>query len=296
MKNAAYLYSLLMCICVTGCTSTASKTESEVTETPVAVTLTQVWETDTTLATPESVIFDEKNNIFYVSCIGAVPPTAKDGDGYIAKMDTDGKITDAKWVTGLDAPKGLALVGNILYVADITHVVMIDITTGKITGKKEVAGAVMLNDMDAAPDGTVYFTDSGTNKVYSLKGDDMVEMFTNGDQLKKPNGVFVDGNNLMIAGMDSGNFVEYSLTDKKAVTKVDSLFGGDGVEKYRDDYFVSNWNGEVYHLTADWKKTKLIDTKEQKLNAADIEIVESKNLLLVPTFFGNKVVAYKINN
>ena len=126
-----------------------------------------------------------------------------------------------------------------------------------------------------------------------MKNGEVKELFTN-DDLAQINGVYVDGDNLTFASMESGNVVKYSLLNNTATVVSDSLFGGDGIKKYKDGYIISNWNGEVYHLTADWKKTKILDTQRAKLNAADIEVVESKNLLLVPTFFGNKVMAYKI--
>lgn len=293
MKKFNSLLICLLSIALMNCTSTTEEA-TEVTESEALTpTLELAWETDTTLITPESVLYDAANDIYYVSCINGVPPDAKDGDGYIVKLDANGKIIADKWATGMSAPKGMALAGNILYVTDISRIVMIDVATGKITGEKEIEGAAFLNDMDAAADGTVYFTDSGTKKAYSLKDGEVKELFVN-DNLAGINGVFVDGDNLTFSSMESGNVVSYSLSGNTTAVVADSLFGGDGVEKYKDGYIISNWNGEVFHLTSDWKKTKVLDTKEVKLNAADIEVVASKNLLLVPTFFGNKVMAYSI--
>src|SRR5687768_3860280 len=82
-------------------------------------TVQKLWETDTTLATPESVLPDIKKGVLYVSLIDGAP-WEKDGKGGIAKVDLNGKITDGYWVSGLSAPKGMAIVGNKLYVADIT--------------------------------------------------------------------------------------------------------------------------------------------------------------------------------
>jgi sugar lactone lactonase YvrE len=282
-----------MCFAFINCTSSTDETTEENAVKMQTPSLELAWESDTTLLTPESVLYDAANDFYYVSCINGVPPDAKDGDGYIAKMDANGKIITDKWATGMSAPKGMALVGNTLYVADISKIVMIDVATGKISGEKEIEEAAFLNDMDAASDGTVYFTDSGTKKAYSMKNGEVKELFTN-DDLAQINGVYVDGDNLTFASMESGNVVKYSLLNNTATVVSDSLFGGDGIKKYKDGYIISNWNGEVYHLTADWKKTKILDTQRAKLNAADIEVVESKNLLLVPTFFGNKVMAYKI--
>lgn len=292
MKKTNFLLLGMLAVLLVNCNSATEETPTEEVVN-VIPTLELVWETDTTLITPESVLYDEANDIFYVSCINGVPPDNKDGDGYIAKLDGNGEIIADKWATGMSAPKGMALVGNTLYVTDISRIVMIDVATGKITGEKEIDGAAFLNDVDAAADGTVYFTDSGTKKAYSIKGDEVTGLFVN-DNLAGINGVFVDENSLTFSSMESGNVASYSLDSKSATMVADSIFGGDGVEKYNESYFISNWNGEVYHLTAGWEKTKVLDTKEAKLNAADIEVVTSKNLLLVPTFFGNKVMAYKI--
>lgn len=293
MKKINLLLIGLACATLTNCTSTTDEATEAADSESLTPSLELAWETDTTLITPESVLYDAANDIYYVSCINGVPPDAKDGDGYIAKLDSNGKIIADKWATGMDAPKGMALVGNTLYVTDISKIVMIDITTGEITGVQEIEGATFLNDMDAAPDGTIYFTDSGTNKAYKITDGNIEELFTNAD-LERINGVFVDGEQLTFSSSKSGNVVSYDLNDAAATIVADSIFGGDGVKKYGDDYFVSSWNGEVYHLTADWKKTMILDTKDVPLNAADIELVTDKSLLLVPTFFGNKVVAYKI--
>jgi hypothetical protein len=293
MKRSSLYLIGFMCFAFINCTSSTDETTEENAVKMQTPLLELAWESDTTLLTPESVLYDAANDFYYVSCINGVPPDAKDGDGYIAKMDANGKIITDKWATGMSAPKGMALVGNTLYVADISKIVMIDVATGKISGEKEIEEAAFLNDMEAASDGTVYFTDSGTKKAYSMKNGEVKELFTN-DDLAQINGVYVDGDNLTFASMESGNVVKYSLLNNTATVVSDSLFGGDGIKKYKDGYIISNWNGEVYHLTADWKKTKILDTQRAKLNAADIEVVESKNLLLVPTFFGNKVMAYKI--
>src|SRR5437867_3770654 len=99
----------------------------------------KLWQSDTTLAVPESVLPDIKNGILYVSLIDGQPWTA-DGKGGVGKLDMNGKIINAAWVSGLNAPKGMGLWNNKLYVADITEVATIDVATGKIVNKMTVAG------------------------------------------------------------------------------------------------------------------------------------------------------------
>lgn len=255
-------------------------------------TLTLAWETDTiSLITPESVLLSPDSQFFYVSCIGAVPPNQKDNDGYIAKVSLSGEIMTVKWANGMSAPKGMGIFENTLYVTDIDRILMIDTQTGMTTKVVEVPGAGFLNDIDVASDGTVYFTDSDFHKAYSLKDGKITELFENKD-LERVNGVFVDNDQLVFSSSNSGNVVTYNLATKSATVVADSIMGGDGVEKISNGYFVSSWNGELFYLDNAWKKTLLLDTKTQNLNAADIEVVNSKKIVVVPTFFGNKLMAY----
>ena len=230
--------------------------------------------------------------MLYVSCIAGVPPNEKDGDGYIAKISPeDGSILEAAWVTGLDAPKGLGLFGTTLYVTDIDEVVAIDVSSGEITDRYPVEGAQFLNDITIDTDGNVYISDSNTGNIHLLSsGTASVWATTEGG----PNGLLYDGEKMMMATFGAGNFNEIDFTTQEVKAVVDSIPGGDGVVKVGADFLVSNWNGEVYYVNAAYEKKKILDTKEAGSNAADIEFIASSNTLLVPTFFANKVVAYKL--
>ena len=70
----------------------------------------QVWEV-TGLEAPESALYDKASATIYVSNVAGNAPD-KDGNGFISKVAPDGKVTTLKWATGLDAPKGLAIVGD----------------------------------------------------------------------------------------------------------------------------------------------------------------------------------------
>lgn len=255
--------------------------------------LERLWETEATLTTAESVLYDKTNNLMYVSCINGVPPDKKDGDGFISRITLDGKIKDLKWVTGLSGPKGMGQFGNTLYVTDIDRLVAIDVTTGKISQTWNVRGAQYLNDIHVIEDGTVYFTDSNTSSIYSLMNG-KVEVVYADEALGGTNGIFVEGNMMYLAGSMSGNFYRMDLSTKKIENVATDVPGGDGVERYGDAFLVSNWNGQVYHISSSGEVTLLLDSQEAKLNAADIEVIADKKLLLVPTFFGNTVTAYQL--
>jgi sugar lactone lactonase YvrE len=255
--------------------------------------LKKLWDTEKTLTTAESVLYDKANNVLYVSCINGVPPDKKDGDGFISRIDLDGKIKDLKWVTGLSGPKGMGLSGNTLYVTDIDRLVAIDITNGKIINNWKVKGAQFLNDVTVTEDGTVYFTDSNTSTIYSLIKGKVATMLSD-TTLGGTNGILVEGNIMYLAGYMSGNVYRMDMGTKSVEKLATDVPGGDGIERYGDALIVSNWGGQVYHVAADGEPTLLLDSQEAKLNAADIEVIADKNMLLIPTFFGNGVTAYEL--
>jgi|WetSurMetagenome_2_1015567.scaffolds.fasta_scaffold351574_1 hypothetical protein len=256
--------------------------------------LRHLWDTDKTLTTCESVLYDKTNNLLYVSCINGVPLNKKDGDGYIAKVGLDGKILTPKWATGLSAPKGMGIVGTTLYVTDIDRLVAIDMTTGKISKTWNVKGSTFLNDIATADDGTVYFTDSDNSSIYALK-DGAVETLVEKDStLGGTNGIYVDGPSLMLAGTNSGTVLRMDIKTHVVQKVATEIGAGDGLEKYKSGWLVSNWNGAISYIGADGDVMEILNSEEAKLNTADIEVIEDKNLLLIPTFFGNMVSAYEL--
>ena len=275
----------------------ASKNEVAVEEkATTSIALKQIWESPSSLITAESVLWDESKGLYFVSCIGAVPPTAEDGDGYIAQIDQRGNILNASWAKGLDAPKGMAIQGDDLYVTDINEFVVIDYATGSIKERIPVEGAQFLNDIALVPDGQVLFSDSNTNKIHEY-ADGTVSTFLEDTLFGGPNGLFIDEETIYVAGFGSG---DVNTIDRKTKTITNhgkgTVPGGDGVEPWDGGMVYSNWNGEVYYLDEEWNTTKVLDTKEAKMNAADIEINQGTKQLLVPTFFGNSVVCYEITS
>ena len=256
-------------------------------------TLTRTWESDTTLMTPESVLYDATNNVLYVSNVGGVPTTKKDGDGFISQLSPDGKIIKLKWATGFDAPKGLGLVGSTLYVTDIDRIKAIDTKTGKTINTWKVPGATNLNDVAISTDSIVYFTDSEKGTIHQLRKGKLSVVRVD-TALGGTNGIYVDGNTLLLAGSQSGNVYTMNIGDQSIQTVATGIPSGDGIERYEDGWIVSNWNGQIYHIDDMGKVTMVLDTQGEKLNSADIEVIEEKDLLLVPTFHGNKVVAYQL--
>ena len=255
--------------------------------------LVKVWETDTTLRTPESVLYDGNNTLYIANIDGK--SDSLDGSGFISKVSLDGKIENLRWTSGLNAPKGMGLYKDKLYVTDVYRLVCINTANGQAEKTWDAVGKnAFLNDVTVAKDGTVYVSDSRFDKIYRLQ-DGKWEVWMEGEQLNKPNGVLAVGKDkLMIGSTKIGALRSVDLATKTMTTIADGMANTDGiVPEGKGNYFVSDWNGQVFHVSADGTKQQLLDTREQKINAADIDYIAKKKLLVVPTFFKNKLVAYR---
>lgn len=252
--------------------------------------LVKLWESDSLLKVPESVLFDEGNKVLYVSNIDGTDPWGKDGKGSIGKVNLYGKIIAAEWVSGLNAPKGMALYKNKLYAADLDNLVVIDVNAGKIIETIKVEGAEGLNDVSADKDGVIYVSDSRTKKLFRVENGKAAVYLEN---LKGPNGVLMDKEDLYV--LDNGGM--YKVGKDKSLTMItDGMEGGtDGIENVSGkDYIISCWGGVIYYVNADGSKEKLLDTREAKINSADIGYDAKNRLVYVPTFWKNSVVAYQL--
>jgi sugar lactone lactonase YvrE len=254
--------------------------------------LTKVWESEPAMKVPESVRFDAKRKVLYVSNIDG-EPWAADGKGSIAKLGLDGKVLAAEWVTGLEAPKGLALSkdGKWLYAADLGGIVVIDIEAAKIKSKIAIPEGIQLNDL-VNDKGTLYISDSKGRKIYAVK-DGKASVYLDEKVLKGPNGLFVHRGALYVLDNDSLNKVEKDRSLKVIASGMPG--GADGLENVKgDDFLVSVWSGTVWYVHADGTKEMLFDGKPEKISTADMGWDPATNTAYMPTFFRNTIIAFKV--
>jgi DNA-binding beta-propeller fold protein YncE len=259
---------------------------------PPPVTLTLKWESDTTLTTNESVIYDKERDVLYVANINGAPD-GKDGNGFISKLSTDGKIIELNWVKGLNAPKGMGIYKNKLYVADIDKVAEIDVTKGKITKSYPVKGAKFLNDITVDSTGRVFISDTGAGNIQIIENGKLTTFM---DKVDGPNGLLSDNGKLYVLSYNGKTLSVIDPATKQITLLADSIDNADGFEPIGDGSFLaSSWNGAVHFVSADNKITTVLDTRADSVQSADIEYIQEKNLLLVPNFFHNTVRAYELS-
>ncbi|MDX8458154.1 SMP-30/gluconolactonase/LRE family protein [Mesorhizobium humile] len=169
---------------------------------------------------PESALVDAAHDRIVVSNIVGNPGAA-DGNGYLSLLSMDGKVISSHWVDGMDAPKGMAISGDRLYAADITKVRVVDLASGKLVETIDVPGAVFLNDMTQDSAGKVYVSDMLADAIYSIDGD-RPELFVKDALLASPNGVFADGDRLIVASWGKGiNKTDFSTAEPGGLLSVD---------------------------------------------------------------------------
>jgi sugar lactone lactonase YvrE len=258
-----------------------------------AWSLEELWKSDTLMRTCESVRFDEERKQLYVACING-SPWERDGQGFIGLLNLDGSLKTERWVTGLDCPKGMVVLDGLLYVADLDQIVVIDIEQGNIKKRFPVPDAAQLNDIAIDGKGKIYFSDSGTGWIWTMEND-KPEPWIQGDW-KRPNGLYVEKERVLVTSSGSRDLTVVSLEDESKKVVTTEIGHGDGVEFTGKEghYIVTSWAGEIFLVLPDFSKISLLKTSDQEINSADIAINIAEQTLYVPTFFNNRVVAYKL--
>lgn len=265
--------------------------------------LTMAWETPDSLNGPESAIYHAGSDTIFVSNVNGAPDE-KDSNGFISTVSPDGTVVKADWLTGLHAPKGLALSGNMLYVSDIDTLVEIDVESGEISNRYEAEGAQFLNDVAVDADGNVYVSDMMANVVHRLSEGELKPWIAS-EALENPNGLLVDGDQLIVGswGKMTDGFATEVPGHLKAVSledqSISSLGNGsavgnlDGVEPDgKGNYYVTDWMaGKLFHIMPSGESTELLDLGQ---GSADHTIMADQGLIIIPLMMQNKVVAYKI--
>ncbi len=265
--------------------------------------ITYVPQKVTGLKTPESVVQAKDGSIF----ISEINEFGKNGDGQITVIDKTGKAS--VYASGLDDPKGLAIIGQNLFVADNNKVL-------KITpdGKASVFVAAsaftfapqFLNDLEADPQGNLYVSDSGdifkTGKggaIYKIDAAGKVTLLINDlkdARIKAPNGLLADDTGEVLIEVDFSSGILYSFNQKTGVLNdiAEGFGGGDGIVHHSNGtMFVSDWKGGKVFSVSTKGDVKLI--KEGYQSAADIAMTKDEKYLMVPDMKAGELDFIPIN-
>jgi sugar lactone lactonase YvrE len=264
------------------------------------------------LKTPESVRFDPADDVFFVSNING-SPGAKDNNGFISRIRAEGgEIDSLMFIAGgrggvtLNAPKGLAITGDTLWVADIDAVRAFDKKTGRPIASYPVRGAVFLNDIAAGPDGALYITDTGIqisatgmthpgpDRIFKLTRTGEVSTAFQFRPLVGPNGIAWDDANqrFIIVSFAANDIVAWKPGDSTTSSIGTGKGQFDGVERLGDGrILISTWaDSSIYVLDG----SALVRAVTGVASPADIGVDTKRNRVAIPLFEGNRVELFTI--
>lgn len=209
-----------------------------------------------------------------------------------------GKIKTLNFAKGLDAPKGMDIHKGKLYVSDIDKLRIINLSNGNIIKSYHIKGAKFLNDVVVDSHGVIYISDfSGKNQAIYKIENGKISKWLNKNQLleQRPNGLWLEDTKLVI-GTKGGSIFKADLQIKKikvfkehiGVNGIDGILPFDG-----NRYITSDWAGRVF-ISDNKISIKILDNASNKINAADIWYDKDSKMLYVPTFFDNRILAFKI--
>lgn len=249
---------------------------------------------------PESVLAHPTKPLLYVSNING-HPLGLNGKGYISLVSTDGEVIHHGWSMGMNAPKGMAIHGNHLYVADMQQLHVVDSESGELLKSVTAPNSKMLNDIAVDNDGAVYVSDFLGGKVYQYSGEQL-EPWLADERIPHPNGLLISDGRLILASWGKGMKEDFSTEELGALYTVNldnkklTLLEGsehignfDGLGINDGTIIVSDWiNGNVFTYR-NGKAELLINAGK---HAADIGVANNK--LYVPLMFSKKMDVYPL--
>jgi len=245
-------------------------------------------------ATPESILCDHQSDVYLVSNINGKPDD-KDDNGFISKLSPDGEIIEQKWIDGesaevsLNAPKGMAIHGEDLFVADIDTLRIFDRQTGSPKEQIEISAASFLNDVAVDGQGNVYVTDSSEDTVFKVLNDRTYTELVRGDPLTGPNGLAVYDSLIWVTVGSEKKIVGLTQQGEAAKERTTPVDGLDGLVILEDGTFiVSSWSGEaVYRAAPEGEFEELFANLKAP---ADIGFDATRNAVLIPLFEDDEIL------
>jgi sugar lactone lactonase YvrE len=253
------------------------------------------------LQAPQSFIADPSGETYFISNVNG-EPDAKDNNGFITKLDTNGKITHLRFISGgdgntvLHAPKGMAIADGVLYVADLDALRAFDVGTGRmlrtISFQAYATNGSGVSLADVAYDGQhlLYVSDTGANTIYrvDIGKQDAVSVLVHDDSLAGPRGLAVHPKTgrIIAVSWTKGKIVEVTPDGTISEIMSNSFFshrfsnlGGVDFDSLGYMYISDVTAGKVWRMRPDIRFDVIA---EYLPSPADIGIDRKNHLILVP--------------
>lgn len=260
----------------------------------------------TVLKSPESVLHDPQQDLYFISNMNG-GLTATDNNGFISRVQPETMRVELKWIEGgkngarLDAPKGMAIVGDTLYVSDVTAVRKFDRRTGRPMGEVKLPAATLINDLTTdgksvfvsdtgvKPAAGVTFLSTGSDAIWKISGDHATKI-AEGRSLRQPNGLDFHDGALWVSTFEGNEIYRLDGTERVDIVKV-PRGELDGLVHLADgSRLVSSWLGSaIYRGDRYGEFTPVL---KGIASPADIGYDHKRNRLLVPNTPANAVTIH----
>jgi len=253
--------------------------------------LTELWRLSHELSYPETVLYDEGRDVLYISNY------ISDGTQCLSRVKLNGEIENREWIKGLIRPTGMAIHRDKLFVVERANLAEIDIHSGEIIKRHAAPSPGFMNDIAVDSEGSIYVSDGQRGQILKFSGGQF-STWKSGAELIQVNGLHYS-NGKLYAGFSSDaslRSIDLSSGEITTVAKLDPGAVVDGIETdEKGNILVSDFNGKVYSVSPEGKKSLLLDSTAPKHYCANFAYIQGKNLLIIPTLSDNRIIAFKRN-
>lgn len=162
---------------------------------PAAAEADIAWVVDSGLCEPESVLALPDDTLLVSNVCGF----RQTGNGYLTRLDGQGRVLAERAVDGLDAPLGMALSSGALLVIDGNRVRVL--SWPQLEQQRLVAlDTAVANDIAVSADGDWFVTDTARGQVLRVTPDGEQSLVAGEGRFPGANGVAVAGRHLYVGG------------------------------------------------------------------------------------------------
>jgi DNA-binding beta-propeller fold protein YncE len=255
----------------------------------------------TGLKNPAGFIVDPASGSYFIANENG-GPSDRDNNGFITKLDENGKIVKLKFIEGgvgvtLHAPKGLAVLDKTLYVSDIDKVRRFDITTGRPLGEVDLSAFKVdfLTGLATDGNGVLYIADSGADTIYRVATSPLSKptVLVKDAALQGPHGLAVNPSTgaLVAVSWNKGKILEIAKDGTVKVLFANSFFNarfgnlaGVDFDAFGNMYVADFSQGKVVRIDPDFRIQAIAEFLP---TPASVSIDRKNHLIMIPYLSGN---------
>ena len=245
-----------------------------------------VWVASGEFCEPETVLPLPDNTLLISNVCGF----GESKNGFLTLLDPKGNVLDWRIVEDLDAPLGMALMDERLYVVDNNRVKIFSWPQYRPLQTIDL-DATVANDIAVGGDGTLYVSDTARNQVIEIKVDGLQSVLTGKPQFQGANGIHVNGKALFVGG---SRLWRVDLQNHSVTTIGPEWIADiDGIEMEPSGVLqITLVSGPLIRY-CNCNRFEILGGKG--ISSANHGYAANLGLALIPTGFDNTVIAISIN-